>query len=454
MRDSSWTTLRPDRGGNHHTPCILHGSEAQGKLCGVMKTTSKHEGWASVRALARYDAVRFLEEAVRSGLPLRRALAAAAERPWGGKRYRAPTLEEWYYRYRHDGFEALHDRKRRDQGDCRALSPEATAALLAMRRAHPQVYGATLLRQLERQGTIPPGSVSLTTIYRLLRAKGLDRASLKSAGTQGPTKAFEVSWANQLWMTDGMWGPSLPVELGGKPVRTHLLALIDDCSRLCPHGQYYPAEKIECFLDLFKHALRSRGIPEKLYTDNGSLFTSEHLRTVCANFGIRLIHAKPYAAWSKGKIERFFLTVQSDFEQRLVFEPAKTLAELNERFWHWLETEYHRRAHRGLDGESPQERFRQRSEGLRTIPMDMDVDGLFLKRTTRRVRRDATITLNGRLFEVPVSLRGRIVEVRFDPFGYTRLDLYLDNKKVGHGTVLDKELNSRTFNLENYEHNR
>jgi len=92
---------------------------------------------------------------------------------------------------------------------------------------------------------------------------------MKAAGAQGPTKAFEVSWANQLWMTDGMWGPSLPIEEGGKPIRTHLLALIDDCSRLCPHGQYYPGEKIECFLDLFKHALRSRGIPEKLYTDNG-----------------------------------------------------------------------------------------------------------------------------------------------------------------------------------------
>jgi len=84
-------------------------------------------------------------------------------------------------------------------------------------------------------------------------------------------------------MTDGMWGPSLPVEPGGKPVRTHLLALIDDCSRLCPHGQYYPAERIECFLDLFKQALQARGIPEKLYTDNGSLFVSEHLRSVCAN---------------------------------------------------------------------------------------------------------------------------------------------------------------------------
>jgi hypothetical protein len=243
-----------------------------------MNRSSKPGRWASATALVRYDAVRFLEEAVRSGLPLRRALCAASERPWGEKLYQAPTLEEWYYRYRHDGFEALHNRSRSDKGEPRTLSPEAKDALLAMRRAQPQVYGSTLLRQLERQGTIPPGSISLTTIYRLLRAEGLDRASLKSAGTQGPTKAFEVSWANQLWMTDGMWGPSVPVVEGQKPVRAHLLALIDDCSRLCPHAQYYPAEKIECFLDLLRHALRSRGIPEKLYTDNGALFVSEHLR--------------------------------------------------------------------------------------------------------------------------------------------------------------------------------
>ena len=84
----------------------------------------------------------------------------------------------------------------------------------------------------------------------------------------------------------------------------------------------------------------------------------------------------------------------------------------------------------------------------------MDVDGLFLNRTTRRVRRDATISLNGRLFEVPVSLRGRVVEVRFDPFSYRRLEVYLDAKKVGDGVLLDKELNSRTFRLQNYEHNR
>ena len=207
-------------------------------------------------------------------------------------------------------------------------------------------------------------------------------------------------------------------------------------------------------MDLFKHALRSRGIPEKLYTDNGALFRSEHLRSVCANFGIRLIHAKPYHAWSKGKIERFFRTVQSDFEQSLVFEPVKDLAELNMRFWQWLERDYHQRIHRALDGKSPHERFLARSEGLRSIPVGIDVDGLFLKRTTRRVRRDATISLDGRMFEVPVSLRGRKVEVRFDPFTYERMELYVEEKKVGDATPLDKEVNSRTYRLENYERDK
>ena len=58
------------------------------------------------------------------------------------------------------------------------------------------------------------------------------------------------------------------------------------------------------------------------------------------------------------------------------------------------------------------------------------------------------------MFEVPVSLRGRIVEVHFDPFTYERLELYLEEQKVGDGMLLDKELNSRNFVLENYERNK
>jgi len=418
-----------------------------------MENKPKSDGWASPKALARYDAVRFVEEAVKSGLPLSRALAAAREREWGARCYGASTVEEWYYQYREHGLAALEDLPRQDKGHVRALAPEAVDAFMALRRAQPQVYATTLLRQLVEQGVLAPRSVSMSTMYRALAREGLDRRSVRAGSgvLKGPTKAFEFSWANQLWMTDGMWGPSLPVTPGGKPVRMHLLALIDDCSRLCTHGQYYPAERIECFLDTLKQALQARGLPDKLYTDNGSLFVSEHLRTVCANFGIRLIHAKPYAAWSKGKIERFFLTVQSDFEQRLIFAPVADLAALNQRFWRWLEGEYNQKAHRALDGASPQQRFQARSEGLRPIPAGMDVDGLFLLRTRRRVRRDATISISGTLWEVPPACRGRVVDVHYDPFRWTRVELYVEGRKVGDARRCDKNLNARSFALENYE---
>lgn len=266
----------------------------------------------------------------------------------------------------------------------------------------------------------------------------------------GPQKAFVMSWSNELWMTDSMHGPFLSMP-GQKPQATFLLALLDDCSRLCAHGQYYPAEQLVHFLDTFQHALRSRGVPEGLYTDNGKIFTSLHLKTICANLGVRLMHTKPYHAWSKGKIERFFLTVQQDFEQRLAFKPAQTLEELNQRFWQWLEGEYHQRAHAGLDGKSPSARFAERAAHLKTLSEDVDLEGLFLDRVARRVRRDATIALCGLVWEVSPALRGQEVEVHYDPFGFKRVEVYLNGKKVGEAKICNQENNGRFFRSENYE---
>jgi putative transposase len=107
---------------------------------------------------------------------------------------------------------------------------------------------------------------------------------------------------------------------------------------------------------------------------------------VCANLKIKLIHARPYAAWSRGKIERFFRTVQGDFQSRLRTEPVQDLEALNARFWQWLENEYHRRAHSALSGQYPAE-FAQKASALRQLPSDMDWQRLFLDRATRRVLR-------------------------------------------------------------------
>jgi putative transposase len=214
-----------------------------------------------------------------------------------------------------------------------------------------------------------------------LRREGLDRPRLL-AETNGPAKAFETELPNTLWMADIMNGPTL--RLDQRVLRTFLFATLDNCSRLVPHAQYYENEKLRCLLDCLQQAFAFRGLPEKLYTDQGKIFTCSHLRLVCANLRIHLLHARPYAAWSKGKIERFFQTVQRDFEARLRLDPIHDLDGLNNRLWQWLEREYHRRAHSALGGQSPAERFAQKAAGLRQLPADTDWQRLFLARATRR----------------------------------------------------------------------
>jgi len=101
---------------------------------------------------------------------------------------------------------------------------------------------------------------------------------------------------------------------------------------------YYLKADTRSFHQSFKEAIRRRGLPRKLYTDQGGPFINDHTRVICANLGIRLLHAKPYHAWSKGKIERLFLTIQKDFEAtlRLLAQGVASLEELNGRLADWL----------------------------------------------------------------------------------------------------------------------
>lgn len=406
-------------------------------------------------ALARHAAVTWIQEAVKQNFTLVRALHLASERTWGGQSYSASTLESWYYDFRAEGFKALQRKSRKDKGTRKALGPEAAQALLDMRRQFPHLKIKVLVRLLIEKGTVQAGAFSLPSVYRLLAEYGLDCRSIKNNPHQqqvpsGPTKCFECALPNELWMTDLMFGPTLKLSTG-TVVQSRLFALLDDCSRLVPHAQYYDSEKLCSFLDCFRQALARRGFPEKLYTDQGKIFTSYHLQVICANLQVRLCHAKPYAAWSRGKIERWFRTLQEDFEARLAIDPVHSLEELNERLWRWIEREYHQRPHSSLDGQSPAERFAQRAVNLRTADPQTDWERLFLSRCQRRVRLDATISLEGSLWEVPVHLRGRLVEARFDPFAWRRVEIWLENKYVGLARRCDKQLNSKTYTDRDYD---
>ena len=140
-----------------------------------------------------------------------------------------------------------------------------------------------------------------------------------------------------------------------------------------------------------------------------------------------------------------------DFEARLVVEPVHTLEELNARLWRWIEGEYHQRPHSALEGQTPAERFAQRALSLRTADPQTDWEALFLSRAQRRVRLDATFSLESQLWEVPMHLRGQLIEVRFNPFDWKRVEIWFDAKYVAAARRCDKQLNSKTYSTQDYE---
>lgn len=396
------------------------------------------------QALARFAAVQRVQQGCENGLTFSQALQAAAQHAWEGRFYSASTIEKWFYRHRDGQFAALHNQPRRDRGQHRSVDPQVLEALLQLRRLHPTLTLKALIQELLRQGKLQPGTFSYSTLHRRLGEAGLDRRSLKAGSglVHGPTKAFALPLANLLWMSDCMHGPALKLP-DGKSQRTFLFALLDDCSRLCVHAQFYPRERLEYFLDSLRQAILARGVPEKLYTDNGAAFRSQHLRIVCANLGIRLIHTKPYHAWSKGKIERYFLRTQTQFLPTLLFQPVHTLDELNRRYWTWIEATYHQAQHDGLDGKTPAECFAQLGSAVRTLTPGVDVERLFLMRLSRRVRKNATVSLGASVWEVASHLRGQFVSVHFDPVAFRRVEVWLNDRFIGLAHRCNPQRNSQ-----------
>jgi len=375
----------------------------------------------SRRALLRHSAVSWIEQCRNEGHSFCECVKRASELGWEGRFFSSRTLEDWYYAHRRGGFSRLQVRRRSDAGTLRALDPQVAQAILELRKSRPRLTVTAILERLRSQGIIEPGTsgCSRSTVYRFLHKEGVDRHRLRALVNEigGPTKAWESDSPNALWMADVMDGPSLKNDGKGGAQRTWLVATLDDHSRLSPHAQFYSQQKITQLLDCLRQGFERRGLPEALYTDQGKIFTGSQLQLVCANLGIRLLHARPYAAWSKGKIERFFRTLQESFLPELSFEPATDLQQLNHRLWNWIENTYHRRSHAALGGKSPLERFS--SVRLRSLPENWQ--GLFYERIKRRVRLDATVSLEAELWEVPVHLRGRLCGRA------TRCDMILNN---------------------------
>lgn len=350
------------------------------------------------------------------------------------------TILRWVRTYLGHGsrLEALYPRGRADTGQSRAIDEETGLALLALRRECPRLPVPELLRLFqERQASAELGP-SLSTAYRFLH-----RHDLMVPAGAGPEdrRKFEAELPNDLWQSDVMHGPL--VRVGETRRKSYLIAFLDDHSRLIPHGAFYPSEGLGHFLEAFSQALSKRGLPRKLYVDNGSAFRSRQFAHTAAALGIALIHARPYRPQGKGKIERFFRTVRSQF---LPSFAGQNLDELNRAFALWLTEIYHPRVHSST-GQSPFARFTSRMECLRAAPGDLR--DYFRKIVRRRVNKDRSVTVDKRLFEAPVALIGKQVEILYHPESPDLVEIRCGSQSWGVHRALDLHVNSRVTRTRN-----
>lgn len=344
------------------------------------------------------------------------------------------TVRNWYYRYIRDrSIESLLPKGRKDKGQTRTVDFEAANELIRRKAASPEVPLTTLVKMIGEEDGM---NLKLHSAYRLIA--NWNRNNLNPE--ERNQRRFEMESCNDCWMLDAMSGPKVIVKEGNstRNITAHCFAFMDDRSRLITHAQFYLNEKAESLLDCMWKAFGRRGLPVRIYTDNGSAMRDFRLRFGLASLEVQLTYATAYHPQSKAKLERFWRTMRMQFLPTLPQEI--TLYDLNKALDSWINT-YNNRYHSGIDM-SPIERYIDDIEAVRPAPADLPK--YFRFRETRLVSEARTVSFNKTLYEVPLGYAGKTVELRyFSSEG--PIEAFFNDRSIGILKPVDLVNNSRTY---------
>ncbi len=338
------------------------------------------------------------------------ALAQQHFRPPGleiTRSYSVTTLERWFYAYRKGGLTALQPAPRSDRGHAQELTPEQRQLLLDIRKEHRSASVPVILRTLVADGRLAAGDVSQSTVRRLYVDHGLDRVPMRESGGQKTRLRWEAECPGAVWHADVCHGPALTIDGKTRPLRIH--ALLDDASRYIVAIEARHTEREADMLEILVRALRRHGPPDVLYLDNGPTYIGQILSTACARLGISLLHAKPYDARARGKMERFWRTLREACLDHV--GSMTSLHDIEVRLYAFLDQHYHVAPHASLMGRTPGKVY---ADGQRS-PDSLDEQQLrdaLTVRERRRVRADTTVSVDGKDWELDQGfLAGRVVTV-------------------------------------------
>ena len=308
---------------------------------------------------------------------------------------------------------------------------------------------------------------SRRSVYRVLAAE-IDRAEEKgkrrSIGWQGEllklhTKEgieLDIEYSNQVWQCDHTRADIMVVDNHGDPVGCPTLTTIVDTYSRCIVGIHlgmsYPSAAVTCLA--LRHAIlpkryshdyeptnlwESYGVPQYLYTDAGSDFTSSHIDQVANSIGIVLcLRRRPSDG---GIVERPFGTINTEFFSTLPgyttrrLKPHKSAVEADARLTleqleglliRYIVDNYNQQPDARTGKESRLSRWHSGLTAVTRTLEERELDLLLMRQERRRVYRGGYIRFANLLYkgEYLEGYVGQQVVLRYNPQDITSLYVY------------------------------
>jgi hypothetical protein len=334
-------------------------------------------------------------------------------------------------------------KKRKDTGISRVLTDGDKELILGLLEGKPELCATVAVRVLQREGKLAK-NVSKSSLSRFIQASGFTRAERVRVKSKDQVLRFSFDYPLECVQVDAMHSFSVP-DHAGKLRKAILIAFLDDATRRIVYTHFCFSENSIEFERGIYSILQTHGRIKQLYTDNGSTFVSEQTRLILGALGIPLIHSRPGIPKGRGKIERFFRTVRTQFEATLTPESIRSIHDYDMRFRTWIEGEYHHTGHSGLGGRTPLEAWLEGTRHIFQLDPTINLSEVFCHQTTRTVANDATVSLAGIHYEVPSLLCGQKIRLKTNPLDdVPSVRVFRDGKDYGTAKRIDEYANARS----------
>jgi putative transposase len=383
------------------------------------------------------------------------------------------TARRWVQRYRRGGLTALSKRPRADRGTPHRVSPAVVQTIEALALQTPPLSVAAIHRQIvaltTTQGIRVP---SYRTVYNTIKQIAPALRTLAHEGSHVYRETFDLLYRreadapNAIWQADHTLLDLLLTDEQGQARKPWLTVLLDDYSRAvagymvafeAPSALHTALALRQAIWRKSAPAWSVCGIPQLLYTDHGSDFTSQHLEHVCADLKIQAVFSHVGIPRGRGRIERFCNTVNQLLLSRLPgyapagyatqVTPVLDLQGFTRAFEHFVLTEYHQTPH-SATGVPPHVRW-SANGFLPQLPVSLEHLDLLLLTVakSRRVQQDGVRFQSLRYIDPTLAVYvGEDVTIRYDPRDMAEIRVYHHTRFVCRAVC--QELAGETVSLQ------